>query len=125
MIAWISLIPLLLGTARAAALQPAKVSYDGYKVFRVSVGDEVDKVRNIVSNLGLSTWKGAPRANAMADIVVPPHQLDAFNSEIANMQFITMHENLGASIAEEAKFGVYAGTYAWRRGRSLLSVPSI
>ncbi len=124
MIAWIPLIPVLLGTARAAAVQPAKVSYDGYKVFRVSVGDEVDKVKNLVSNLGLSTWKGAPRANAMADIVVPPHQLDAFNSEVENMQLITMHEDLGASISEEAKFGVYAGTYASRGGGTLLPVLS-
>ncbi|KAH8899090.1 zinc carboxypeptidase [Thozetella sp. PMI_491] len=94
--------------AAAAAVQQAKVSYDGYKVFRVAVGDEVAKVNGIVEKLGLTTWKGAPRANAMADIVVPPAQLEAFNAEIGDMQSITMHEDLGASIAEESNFGVYA-----------------
>jgi hypothetical protein len=96
--------------AAAAAVQQAKVSYDGYKVFRVAVGDEVAKVNGIVEKLGLATWKGAPRANAMADIVVPPAQLEAFNAEIGDMDSITMHEDLGASIAEESDFSVYAGT---------------
>ena len=98
-----------LASAAAAAPRPQRVSYDGYKVFRVDVGDQVDKVNDVVSSLGLSTWKWAPRAGAFADIVVPPTKVDAFANEIADLSAVTMHEDLGASIAEESGFEAYAG----------------
>lgn len=69
----------------------------------------MDKVNGIVNRLALQTWKGAPRANAMADIVVPPSQVDSFQKEIDGMQAITMHSNLGESIANESSFQTYAG----------------
>ncbi|KAK3368684.1 hypothetical protein B0H63DRAFT_79957 [Podospora didyma] len=94
--------------ALAVRPKPEKKSYDGYKVFRVTVGHEINKVNGIVSKLDLTTWKGAPRAGAYADIVVPPAQLDAFNTEIAGLETLTMHEDLGASIAEESSFSTYA-----------------
>lgn len=86
-----------------------RVTYDGTKVFRVSVGDEVDRVNNVVSKLSLSTWKGAPRAGALADIVVPASEVDAFQAEIAGMNVTTMHEDLQASIDDESSFQVYRG----------------
>ncbi|KAH8895379.1 zinc carboxypeptidase [Thozetella sp. PMI_491] len=103
-----AVIWLLFPAANVAARKPDWVSYDGYKVFRLAVGEQVGKVSGIVDRLGLATWKSAPRANAMADIVVPPHLLDVFLSEIEGMQAITMHEDLGASIAKESNFNVYA-----------------
>lgn len=100
----------LLGMASAATLlEPRKVSYDGYKVVRLPVGNQVAKVNNIVSKLGLATWKGAPRKGAFADIVVPPSQIAAFSEEVAGIDTIIMHEDLGASIAEESGFEIYAG----------------
>ncbi|KAL8343581.1 hypothetical protein RB601_004224 [Gaeumannomyces tritici] len=103
------LLPLLAASgARAAAVEPRTVSYDGYKVFRLAVGDQVDRVRAIVSDLSLATWKGAPRSNAMADIVVAPDQLDQFRARTAGLDMITMHEDLGAAIADESSFGLYA-----------------
>ncbi|KAK1961203.1 zinc carboxypeptidase [Colletotrichum sublineola] len=101
----------LVAAASAASIaveSPEPVSYDGTKVFRVSVGDEVDRVNDIVNKLQLSTWKGAPRAGAFADIVVPAADVGAFETEIAGMNVTTMHEDLGASIAEESTFSVYA-----------------
>jgi hypothetical protein len=100
----------LFALCAAVAVQQRRVSYDGHKVFRVSVGQEVAKVNGIVSKLGLTTWKGAPRAGAFADVVVPPAQIDAFTAEIAGMDTTTMHEDLGASIAKESIFHTYAGT---------------
>lgn len=93
----------------AAVAKPEKVSYDGYKVFRVAVGTQVAKINDVVSSLGLTTWKGAPRAGAFADIVVPPTKIDAFADKIAGLTAVTMHEDLGASIAEESNFHTYAG----------------
>jgi len=99
-----------LALASAAAVVDRKVSYDGYKVFRLSVGDETAKVNDIVSKLSLKTWKGAPRAGAAADIVVPPSQVDAFQTAIDGFHFEMMHEDLGKSMAHESNFHDYAGT---------------
>jgi len=100
---------LAVASASTAAVRPFKVTYDGYKVVRLAVGDEVSKVNGIISRLSLTTWKGAPRAGAFADIVVPPAQVDAFTEEIAGMDAVTMHEDLGVSIVEESAFQVHAG----------------
>ncbi|TID06472.1 Metallocarboxypeptidase A-like protein [Colletotrichum higginsianum] len=94
--------------ASVAAGSAKRVSYDGTKVFRVSVGDEVDRINSVVDKLQLSTWKGAPRAGALADIVVPPTEVAAFEAEIAGMNVTTMHEDLGAAIADESSFSLYA-----------------
>ncbi|KAK3322993.1 carboxypeptidase A2 [Apodospora peruviana] len=107
----LSVVPLLLSVASAAVAgrpKPEFKSYDGYKVFRVPVGSDASKVSGIVNKLGLTTWKGAPRAGAFADIVVPPTELAAFSKEIAGMDAVTMHDDLGASIAEESTFQTYA-----------------
>ncbi|KAF6818774.1 zinc carboxypeptidase [Colletotrichum sojae] len=94
--------------ASIAAAGNKRVTYEGTKVFRVSVGDEVDRVNDVVSKLSLSTWKGAPRAGALADIVVPAAEVDAFQAEIAGMNVTTMHEDLQASIDDESSFQLYA-----------------
>ncbi|KAH6633956.1 carboxypeptidase [Chaetomium sp. MPI-SDFR-AT-0129] len=100
----------LLALASAAVVQPTPVrkSYDGYKVFRLTVGDEVGKVSSIIERLGLSTWKGKPKAGGHSDIVVPPSQIQAFETAVKGMTVATMHEDLGASIAQESTFHTYA-----------------
>ncbi|KAK4153994.1 Metallocarboxypeptidase A [Chaetomidium leptoderma] len=99
----------LLGLSSAAAVQSSqRKSYDGYKVFRLTVGEDVAKVNNIIDTLGLTTWKGRPRAGAAADIVVPPARVNAFEAEITGMEAVAMHQDLGASIAEESTFSAYA-----------------
>ncbi|KAL2195240.1 carboxypeptidase [Corynascus similis CBS 632.67] len=99
----------VLALASAAAAQaPQRRSYDGYKVVRLTVGQDVAKVNGIIDRLGLTTWKGKPRAGAAADIVIPPSQADAFVAETTGMEAVTMHEDLGASIAQESTFHIYA-----------------
>ncbi|KAK4443783.1 Metallocarboxypeptidase A [Podospora aff. communis PSN243] len=83
------------------------VSYDGYKVFRLSFGDNVAKVSSIIERLGLTTWKGAPVAGRPSDIVVPPTQVANFLAEVRGMTYITMHEDLGKSIEDEAPISAY------------------
>lgn len=108
----LAVLSTTIAAASAAAVAGAssqRVSYDGTKVFRVSVGDEVDRVNGVINKLQLNTWKGVPRAGALADIVVPPEQVDEFNAEISGLNVTTMHEDLGLSIADESSFSVYAG----------------
>jgi hypothetical protein len=100
--------------------RPAKVCYDGYKVFRVSVGEDVARVHDVISHLGLTTWKGSPSSGVFADIVVPPAQLAAFTKEVAGLDVSIMHEDLGASIAEESAFHAYASMLPRSSPRSIL-----
>jgi hypothetical protein len=98
----------LFALASAFAV-PGKVSYDGYKVIRLAVGNNVAQVNDIIDKLSLSTWKGGPKANGFADIVIPPRQIQSFYESTAHMSSEVMHNDLGASIAEESKFDVYVG----------------
>ena len=104
----VSVLSALAASAAAVSVPAQSVSYDGYKVFRVDTGNQVDRINDIVAKLALKTWKGAPRAGAAADIVVPPSALLEFKSAISGLNAITMHEDLGASIAEEGSFSTYA-----------------
>ncbi|KAL2017955.1 hypothetical protein VTK56DRAFT_1487 [Thermocarpiscus australiensis] len=94
-------------SAAATDQSSQRKPYDGYKVCRLTVGDDVAKVNNTVDKLGLPTWNGAPQAGAAADILVRTSKIDAFEAETAGMKGVTMHKNLGASIAEESTFSVY------------------
>ncbi|KAK5995388.1 Metallocarboxypeptidase A-like protein [Cladobotryum mycophilum] len=104
----LAILSAFLATASAAAIQPPRVSYDGYKVFRVPVGEHVERVNDVASKLDLQTWKAAKKAGAFADFAVHPDKLDAFHKEVGDLKPIVMHEDLGASIAEESSLSVYA-----------------
>ena len=62
----------------------------------------------MIQGLSLKTWNGAAKDDGEVDVVIPPsvHAFDGMDMEV-------MHENLGASIAEEAKYDAYAGTQIW------------
>ncbi|KAL6711605.1 hypothetical protein ACN47E_004539 [Coniothyrium glycines] len=96
----------------SAATVTKKVSYDDWKVYRVNVGSNVEKVKNVVSKLKLETWKGKPVANQAVDVVVPPTQISEFEASTADIDTAVMHENLGLSIADEDVFSVYAAGLA-------------
>lgn len=104
-----TLISAFITTAAAVAVKPQTVSYDGYKVFRVPVGNNVVQVNSIIEKLDLQTWKSVKKAGAYADIVVAPHQLKAFNELAQDIEIIPMHDDLGTSIAKESNFQSYAG----------------
>lgn len=100
----------LASLASGAAVQSSqRKSYDGYKVVRLSVGQDVAKVSNLIEKLDLTTWMGAPKAGRHSDIVIPPAQVAAFEAATVGMKAEVMHENLGLSIDEQNTFSTYAG----------------
>ncbi|KAL8770181.1 MAG: hypothetical protein Q9209_004023 [Squamulea sp. 1 TL-2023] len=94
-------------TLVSSLIVPRKINYDGYKVIRLSVGSSLQKVETLIQNLSLSTWNGGPKPNAEVDVVVPADKVKEFESSTAEMQKTVMHENLGASIAQESDFSDY------------------
>lgn len=93
----------LLGCALANPLaQDHKVTYDGFGVYRLPVGDDVSKMASLIENLGLETWKSFKKPGAYADVVVPPEKLSAFKEQTAGIEGVeVMHEDLAKSIAAE------------------------
>ncbi|KAL8788338.1 MAG: hypothetical protein Q9213_001735 [Squamulea squamosa] len=94
-------------TLVSSLIVPRKINYDGYKVIRLSVGSSLPKVETLIQDLSLSTWNGGPKANAEVDVVVPADKVAEFESNTADLAKTVMHENLGASIAQESDSSDY------------------
>ncbi|KAI4169182.1 MAG: hypothetical protein LQ346_008990 [Caloplaca aetnensis] len=106
------LAPLILCLVTAVVV-PRKANYDGYKVVRLQVGDNLLQVKNLIQELSLSTWNGSPKANSEVDLVVPADQVADFDTSTANLDSSVMHQNLGASIAKETDYPLYANHQAF------------
>lgn len=101
------LAPLVCGLVLAVVV-PRKANYDGYKVVRLEVGDNLSQVKDLIQKLSLSTWNGSPKANSEVDVVVPADQVANFDTSTADLDSRIMHQNLGAAIAEETDYPLYA-----------------
>lgn len=106
----LAILPSLLASVVALAVE-SQVSYDGHKVFRVPVLDDGSHIKNVIDKLNVITWQPPTRKGAFADVQVAPSQLDAFHKAMKGQELITMHEDLGKSVAEEGAFHTYAGTF--------------
>ncbi|KAF2867355.1 hypothetical protein BDV95DRAFT_598048 [Massariosphaeria phaeospora] len=100
-----------LGLASAASVA-SPVSYDGWKVYRVKVGDNAAKFSEVVSSLQLETWKGKVGSSAVVDVMVPPSSVSEFEKSADDLNAELMHDDLGLSIADETLFSVYAAGVA-------------
>ncbi|KAL8894456.1 MAG: hypothetical protein Q9207_008498 [Kuettlingeria erythrocarpa] len=101
------LAPVILSLVTAVVV-PRKANYDGYKVVRLQVGDNLSQVKDLIQKLSLSSWNGSPKVNSEVDLVVPADQVADFDSSTANLDSSIMHQNLGASIAKETDYPLYA-----------------
>ncbi|KAL9632525.1 MAG: hypothetical protein Q9164_005269, partial [Protoblastenia rupestris] len=101
-------IPFLSALASAAAIA-AQADYEGYQVVRLAVGADVAKVDGLIEDLSLSTWNGNAKANSAVDVVVPKDKINDFKKTTGDLQPQVMHENLGASIAQESDYAEYRG----------------
>ncbi|KAL8917089.1 MAG: hypothetical protein Q9208_008168 [Pyrenodesmia sp. 3 TL-2023] len=106
------LAPLVFGLVLAVVV-PRKANYDGYKVVRLEVGDNLSQVKDVIQKLSLSTWNGSPKANSEVDVVVPADQVANFDASTADLDSRIMHQNLGAAIAEETDYPLYANHLAF------------
>lgn len=93
----LSALPL----AASAVVHSRQVNYDGYKVVRVESSEEV---KNFIQKNNLGTWNGPVKDTGVTDVVIP-----AGMTELDSVTKTVMHEDLGAAIASESQFDVYAG----------------
>ena len=86
---------LLALSSSVAAIAP--VSYDGYKVARVKTQGRLASVQEQLAFLSYDEWERSKSSHI--DIALHPDHLNAFNE--LGLEYSTMHEDLGASIAAE------------------------
>jgi hypothetical protein len=93
------LTTIFTATLAAAAAPPVKkVSYDGYKVYRVKTNGHPEAIEDKLSGVEYQEWN--TNTGSHLDILVAPAQVGAF--EALGLDHSVMHENLGASIDAEA-----------------------
>lgn len=105
---------LLLGSVLAAVTAGVSViprygtslPYNGYKVFRVKTHGHAREVQEKLSRITFEQWNYD--VNSHIDVVLAPDQLSEFAK--LGLEFDTMHNDLGASIAAES-----AHSSVWRR----------
>ena len=90
-----------------AAIVPRSANYDGYQVVRLEVGDNLARVQSLIRTLSLSTWNGGPQKESTVDVVIPTDVTGEFNARVQDLNPQIMHDDLGASIAQETAYPVY------------------
>lgn len=89
------LLSLALGTALPT--REETVNYDGYKVYRVTTGENLTTVQDELSNFSFQPWN--IDVSKYMDIAISPEQIEDFES--LNLDKALMHEDLGADIKAE------------------------
>lgn len=92
----------------------APITYDGYKVYRVSTDGNTDALKETLSALKYDEWNNDA---GTLDIALSPDQESAFRG--LGLDFKVLHENLGNSIKDEARAPATANK--WKRQATDLS----
>ena len=104
---------LLFGLAAAAVVAPQakKITYDGYRVVRVTQSKKVD---SLIAENSLPTWS---KEHGNIDVLLPPSKHQILDS----LSPVLMHDDLGASIAnEEAVSSTYLGSHTFLNPRAMI-----
>ena len=104
---------LLLHAVYADEATPSpepKITYEGFQVIRISIEDNLALVEGLIDQLELPTWGGALQENRFVDAVIPPENRDEVISTLEgdDVEFVYLHEDLGASIAEQEDYPEYS-----------------
>ena len=107
------LVPL---AASAPQLHPRAARYEGYKVLRMDTGDQLEKVKDMLSGFDYEEW--SHDTSKHIDFSLPADQ--AKKLKRLGAKFKEMHGNLGKDIANEGKPCDYKRMFillmvCWRR----------
>ena len=97
----------------AAPSPESKITYEGFQVIRIDIEDNLALVEGLVDRLDLPTWGGALKENRFVDAVIPPENREEVigTLEDDDVQFVYLHEDLGASIADQEDYPEYSRAY--------------
>lgn len=83
----------------------ARVSYDGYKAFRVMAGENIDQIRDQLSPFDSVSLGCEEGHSDHLDIAIPPQSISDF--EALDLQATVISDDLGADFAIEGAFEPY------------------
>lgn len=84
-----------------------KITYDGFKVFRVATHHDPAEVKNKVASLQAISLNMDDEEHL--DLAVAPTDVQAF--EELGLETAVMHEDLGADIRAQMEYAEYPGTW--------------
>lgn len=104
---------LLASVAAANNLDVAnsKVSYDGYKVFRVATHNEPEKVKAEVADVKSAVAMNVD-VNEFLDIAVAREDVEQFKATVAGLDVTVINEDIGKDIKLEMDMAAYGGASA-------------
>lgn len=106
---FLSVASSIIALVSAAALSPReeKVSYDGFKVYRITTGENLASVQDKLADIEMKPWN--MDFSKHIDVAISPDQIEKFES--LNLNTIVMHEDLGADIAAEWNSSTPSSTF--------------
>lgn len=102
-------LALVLPLASAAAVTPLekKISYDGFKAFRISTHNDAASIKKKIANIAAIPFNLDNSEHL--DVAIPAGDVSKF--EKLGLETSVLHEDLGATIAEEGKFTPYESEF--------------
>ncbi|KAK3370680.1 zinc carboxypeptidase [Podospora didyma] len=94
---------LLAPSAFGAAVADKKITYNGYKAYRISTHHDDAVIKAKLAPLSPVTFN--LDTSEHLDVAIPPSEVAKFKA--LGLDATVLHEDLGADIAKEAAFGTY------------------
>lgn len=99
----LAVVALPLVSARTITPRGPRVSYDGYRVYRVNTHHDVASVESQLAHLRLVNFN--PGTTDHIDLAVSPEDIDAFDA--LGLDAAVVHQNLGKDIDSEGPLRPY------------------
>lgn len=106
-------LSFVLPLASAAAVTPLekKITYDGFKAFRIATHNDAASIKSKIANIAAIPFNLDNSEHL--DVAIPADDISKF--EKLGLETTVLHEDLGADIAEEGTFAPYESTFlSWR-----------
>lgn len=102
---FLAALSLVLPLASAAAVAPLekKITYDGFKAFRISTHNDPASIKKKIANIAAIPFNLDNSEHL--DVAIPAGDVSKF--EELGLETSILHEDLGADIAEEGTFAPY------------------
>jgi hypothetical protein len=97
-----------VSSARRLARQGPKVTYEGYKVYRVMTSEDEAAIEDRLSGLQVTIMEDH-HPETWVDVVVSPEAISGFES--LNMETQVLHEDLARDIEAEAAYNPYTSMH--------------
>ncbi|RSL55708.1 hypothetical protein CEP54_009232 [Fusarium duplospermum] len=88
-----------------AVVVAERVSYDGYKAFRITAGENIEQIRDQLSTFDFVSLGCEEGHSDHLDIAIPPRNISEF--EALGLQATVISDDLGADFAIEGAFEPY------------------